>query len=146
MQQTLKEIQTRFDLKDSKSLIELNEKDHKIVLASQDEFKLRAVKELLEGKLVKRKVPLKGLTYGAIEPAAGSSVRQEVTLQQGIAIVLVFIGVKMLAEHWINQYIEKTTQVFISLGVILLCISGSIFYSIFINKQGLPQDYDDDSN
>ena len=86
IQQTLTEIQTRFDLKDSKSLIELNEKDHKIVLASQDEFKLRAVKELLEGKLVKRKVPLKGLTYGPIQPAAGSSVRQEVTLQQGISI------------------------------------------------------------
>ncbi len=86
IQQALKEIQTRFDLKDSKSLIELNEKDHKIVLASQDEFKLRAVKELLEGKLVKRKVPLKGLEYGAIQPAANSSVRQEVTLQQGIAI------------------------------------------------------------
>ncbi len=67
-------------------------------------------------------------------------------LQQGIAIVLVFIGVKMLAEHWINQYVEKTTQVFISLGVIMLCIASSIFYSIFINKQGVPADYDDDSN
>ena len=67
-------------------------------------------------------------------------------LQQGIAIVLVFIGLKMLAEHWINQYLDKTTQVFISLGVILVCIAGSIFYSIFINKQGVPPDYDDDSN
>jgi uncharacterized protein YajQ (UPF0234 family) len=86
IQQALKEIHTRFDLKDSKSLIELNEKDHKITLASQDEFKLRAVKDLLESKLVKRHVPLKGLTYGAIQPAAGSSVRQEVVLQQGIAV------------------------------------------------------------
>lgn len=67
-------------------------------------------------------------------------------LQQGIAIVLVFIGLKMLGEHWINQYVEKTTQVFISLGVIMLCIAGSIFYSIFINKRGLPPEYDDDSN
>lgn len=67
-------------------------------------------------------------------------------LQQGISIVLIFIGLKMLGEHWINQYLDKNTQVFISLGVILLCISGSIFYSIFINKQGVPQDYDDDSN
>lgn len=67
-------------------------------------------------------------------------------LQQGIAIVLIFIGLKMLGEHWINQYIVKTTQVFISLGVIMLCIAGSIFYSIFINKKGLPVDYDDDSN
>jgi tellurite resistance protein TerC len=51
-------------------------------------------------------------------------------LQQGIAIVLVFIGLKMLGEHWINQWIDKTVQVFISLGVIIVCISGSIFYSI----------------
>jgi tellurite resistance protein TerC len=61
-------------------------------------------------------------------------------LQQGIAIVLVFIGLKMLAEHWVNQWIPKTTQVFISLGVILACISGSIFYSIFMNKKGVPPD------
>lgn len=67
-------------------------------------------------------------------------------LQQGIAIVLVFIGLKMLGEHWINQWVEKTTQVFISLGVILLCIAGSIFYSIFMEKKGLPPEYDDDSN
>jgi tellurite resistance protein TerC len=55
-------------------------------------------------------------------------------LQQGIAIVLMFIGVKMLAEHWLNQWLGKNVQVFISLGVILLCISGSIFYSIFTKK------------
>jgi tellurite resistance protein TerC len=66
-------------------------------------------------------------------------------LQQGIAIVLVFIGIKMLAEHWINQWIDKQTQVFMSLGVILTCISGSIFYSIFINKKGVPEDVKDDS-
>lgn len=59
-------------------------------------------------------------------------------LQQGIAIVLGFIGAKMLAEHWINQWIDKPTQVFISLGVILICITGSIFYSIFIQKKGIP--------
>ena len=61
-------------------------------------------------------------------------------LQQGIAIVLVFIGVKMLGEHWVNQWFDKTTQVFISLGVIAVCIAGSIFYSIFVNKKGIPPD------
>ncbi len=66
-------------------------------------------------------------------------------LQQGIAIVLVFIGVKMLAEHWINQWIDKQVQVFISLGVILTCISGSIFYSIFMQKKGSPPDIEDNS-
>jgi cyclic-di-GMP-binding protein len=86
IQQALKEINQRYDLKDSKSSIELNEKDHQIVLASQDEYKLKAIIEVLEGKLVKRKVPLKGLTYGTVIPSAGSSVKQEVTLQQGIPI------------------------------------------------------------
>lgn len=59
-------------------------------------------------------------------------------LQQGIAIVLGFIGLKMLGEYWINQWLDKTTQVFISLGVIMICISGSIFYSIFMQKKGIP--------
>jgi hypothetical protein len=86
IQQATKEILQRYDLKDSKSSIELNEKDHKIVLSSADEYKLKAVIEVLEGKLVKRKVPLKGLTYGTLIPAAGSSVKQEITLQQGIPI------------------------------------------------------------
>ncbi len=61
-------------------------------------------------------------------------------LQQGIAIVLVFIGVKMLCEHWINEWMDKNLQVFVSLGVILVCIFGSIFYSIFINKKETPKD------
>lgn len=61
-------------------------------------------------------------------------------LQQGIAIVLIFIGIKMLAEHWINLWIDKNVQVLVSLGVILFCISGSIFYSIFIKKKGVPED------
>jgi cyclic-di-GMP-binding protein len=84
--QATKEIDQRYDLKNTKSTIELNEKDHKILLASQDEYKLTAITEILQAKLVKRSVPLKGLTYGAVIPSAGSSVRQEITLQQGIAI------------------------------------------------------------
>ena len=86
IQQAQKELTTRFDLKDSRSTIEFNEKDKKITLHSSDEFKLKAVIEILGQKLVKRKVPLKALTYGPIIPAAGSSVKQEVTLQQGIPI------------------------------------------------------------
>ena len=85
VQQALKEIHQRFDLKDSKSEIQLNEKDQKITLASADEFKLKAVTDVLEQKLIKRKVPLKGLSFGSIIPSAGSSVRQEITLQQGIS-------------------------------------------------------------
>src|ERR1041385_4326435 len=86
VQQTLKEVQQRYDLKNSHSQIELREKENKILLQSQDEFKLKAGVEILEQKLVKRKVQLKGLQHGAITPAAGSTVRQEITLQQGIPI------------------------------------------------------------
>jgi len=85
IQQAQKEIQQRYDLKDSRSSIELNEKDSKMALASKDEFKLKAVVDILESKLVKRKVPLKNLSFGAVTPAAGSTVKQEVTLQQGIS-------------------------------------------------------------
>ena len=84
IQQALKEIQQRYDLKGSHSTIELVEKDNKILLASADDFKLKAVIEILEGKLIKRKVSLKGLEYGVVTPAAGSTVRQEIKLQQGI--------------------------------------------------------------
>jgi uncharacterized protein YajQ (UPF0234 family) len=86
VQQSRKEVQTRFDLKDSKSEIELNEKDKKITISSIDDFKLRAVVDILQQKLAKRKVPLKNFTYGPITPAAGSTVRQEVTIQSGIAV------------------------------------------------------------
>jgi uncharacterized protein YajQ (UPF0234 family) len=86
IQQADKELLTRFDLKNSKSQITLNEKEHKVTLASIDEFKLKAVTEILQQKLVKRGISLKALTFGPIQPAAGGTVRQEVTLQQGIAI------------------------------------------------------------
>jgi len=82
IQQALKEIHQRFDLKDSKSEITLD-KDG-ITLTSSDDYKLKAVTDVLQAKLVKRGVPLKGLSYGTIEPAAGSTVRQKVTMQQGI--------------------------------------------------------------
>jgi hypothetical protein len=64
----------------------LNEKDKKILLHSQDEYKLTAITEILNQKLAKRKVSLKALTYGTVMPAAGSSVRQDISLQQGIPI------------------------------------------------------------
>lgn len=84
IQQALKEIHTRFDLKDSKSNIEL-EKDA-IVLHSSDEYKLKAVNDVLQQKLVKRGVPLKNLSYGVVEPAAGGTAKRRVSLQQGIAV------------------------------------------------------------
>ena len=84
IQQALKEIHTRFDLKDSKSNIE-QEKDA-LVLHSADEYKLKAVNDVLQQKLVKRGVSLKALTYGPVEPAASGTSKRRITLQQGIAI------------------------------------------------------------
>ena len=81
--QAMKEVRQRFDLKDSHSDIYLEGNDA-IQLASSGEYKLEAVKEILGQKLVKRGVSLKNLTYEKIEPATGKSVRQKITLQQGI--------------------------------------------------------------
>ena len=81
--QALKEIRQRFDLKDSHSEVTLEGNDA-IQLASDGEYHLEAVKEILGQKLVKRGVSLKNLTYGKLEPAAGKSVRQKISLQQGI--------------------------------------------------------------
>jgi cyclic-di-GMP-binding protein len=81
--QATKELHTRFDLKDSHSDIKLEGEDT-LQLASADEYKLKAVTEILAQKLVKRGISLKSLTYEKIEPAANSSVRQKIKLQQGI--------------------------------------------------------------
>jgi cyclic-di-GMP-binding protein len=85
IQQAMKEVTTRFDLKDSKSSIAMEGKDA-IILHSADDYKLKAVNDILQQKLVKRGISLKGLTYGVIEPAAGATAKQKITLQQGIAV------------------------------------------------------------
>jgi cyclic-di-GMP-binding protein len=82
IQQAQKELAQRFDFKGSKSAIELA--NDEIVLSSDDEGKLRSVKDIVESKLVKRKVSLKALDYGKVEPAAGSTVRQKAKIIQGI--------------------------------------------------------------
>jgi len=84
VQQATKEISQRFDFKGSKSSIELNKDKHEITLVSDDESKLKTVIDILQTKLVKRGVSLKALSHGKIEQAAGNTVRQLVTLQQGI--------------------------------------------------------------
>ena len=82
--QAVKEIGQRFDFKGSKSSIELDKGKGVITLVSDDEQKLKSVVDILQTKLIKRGVALKALDYGKIEKAAGSTVRQAVTLQQGI--------------------------------------------------------------
>jgi uncharacterized protein YajQ (UPF0234 family) len=85
IQNALKEIHTRFDLKDSKSDIQLEGKEA-LILTSANDYNLKAVNDILQSKMVKRNISIKAFTYGAVEPAAGSTVRQKVTLQQGIPI------------------------------------------------------------
>ncbi len=82
--QASKEVNARFDLKNSKSTITL-EGDETIQLASQDEYTIKAVIDILAQKLVKRGVSLKNLEYEKIEPASNSSVRQKIKLKQGIS-------------------------------------------------------------
>lgn len=82
--QAIKEIRQRYDLKNSNSEIEFDEKAPALVLHSADEYTVGAVKGVLIEKLVRRGVSTKALTWQRIEPAAGGRVRQEVTLQQGI--------------------------------------------------------------
>jgi uncharacterized protein YajQ (UPF0234 family) len=98
IQQAMKEIITRYDLKDSKSSIELNEKEKKVMLASADDYKLKAVTEILQSKLVKRGVPLKNFTYGPVQGSSGMSVKQEVTLQVGIPIEKAKEVVKLIKD------------------------------------------------
>jgi uncharacterized protein YajQ (UPF0234 family) len=84
--QAMMEIRQRFDFKGSKSDIKLEEKDKKIVLISDDEYKMKSVIDILQSKLVKRAVSLKALKYDKVEPATGGTVRQVIILQQGIPV------------------------------------------------------------
>ena len=84
LNQARKEIGQRYDFKGSKTNIELKQKEHEIVVLSDDEFRMKAVIDILQSKFVKRSVPLKALTYTPIEQAAGGLVRQTIKLQNGI--------------------------------------------------------------
>jgi uncharacterized protein YajQ (UPF0234 family) len=82
VQQALKEIETRFDFKGSKSDLKLE--DEAIIAQSDDDYKLKSVIDILQSKLMKRGVPIRNLDYGKIEPASGGTVRQTIKLVQGI--------------------------------------------------------------
>jgi hypothetical protein len=82
--QARKEVAQRYDFKGSRAAIELNKTDNTIVLTADDEFKMTALWEILQGRLVRRGVPTKNLTPGDVERAANDTVRRVVTLQQGI--------------------------------------------------------------
>jgi cyclic-di-GMP-binding protein len=82
--QALKEILQRYDFKGSKSEIIFNKKEYNINVASDNEFKLKSVIDILQNKMIKRGISIKAMKYGAVEPASGGTVRQEIKLQQGI--------------------------------------------------------------
>jgi len=82
--QARKEIAQRYDFKGSRAAIELNQKDNTMVLTADDDYKMTALWEILQGRLVRRGVPTKNLTPGDVERAANDTVRRVVTLQQGI--------------------------------------------------------------
>src|SRR5204862_909187 len=85
LNQARKEVAQRYDFKGSKASIEFDQKESKLVLVADDEFKLNALWEIVSTRLVRRNVPVKNLTRGAPQPAANSTVRQDIALQQGIA-------------------------------------------------------------
>jgi uncharacterized protein YajQ (UPF0234 family) len=107
--QAMKEIGQRFDFRGSKSNIELDKGKNEILIVSDDEYKLKNVIDILQGKLVKRKVPLKALNYGKIESAISGMVKQQVALQQGIPtekgreIVKIIKGTKLKVQAEIQK-------------------------------------------
>ena len=82
--QTMLEIRQRFDFKGSKSDVALDLKKFQATILADDGNKLKSVIDILQSKLIKRKVSIKALDYGNIEPASGDTVRQIITIQQGI--------------------------------------------------------------
>lgn len=98
VQQAMKEISQRFDFKGSKSSLDLHKDKHEITVISDDEQKLKIVLDILQTKLVKRGVSLKALQYGKIDQASGGTVRQIITLQQGIPVEKAKEIVKLVKE------------------------------------------------
>lgn len=84
LNQARKEIGQRYDFKGSKSSIDFRQKEKEIVIIADDDFKLKSVVEIVQGKLIKRSVPVKALRYGPVQPSADSTVRQVVSLRVGL--------------------------------------------------------------
>ena len=101
--QARKEVAQRYDFKGSKASIDLNQKDNTLILVADDDFKMTALWEILQGRLVRRGVPTKNLTPGEIERAANDTVRRVVTLQQGIPAEAAREIVKFLKDRKLKK-------------------------------------------
>jgi len=106
VQQSMKEIGQRFDFKGSMSNIELDKNKSEITLTSDNDFKLQSITEILKNKFVKRNVSLKSLNFGKIDKAAGETVRQGVSLQQGISAERAKDIVKLIKDMKIKVQAE----------------------------------------
>ena len=107
--QAIKEINQRYDFKGAKVGIEFQKAEDKIVLTGPDDFKLKAMWEVLEGKMVRRNVPLKNLTPGKVAPGPGGTVQQEILLQQGLPGETAKAIVKFLKDHQ-HKRVQATIQ------------------------------------
>ena len=107
-QQTMKEVQTRYDFKGTKSTIDLLLKDKQLVVLADDDYKRKALIDILQTKLIKRGVPIKALEYGKIEDAANSMLRQTITLQSGIDKDKARLIVKMIKD--LKLRVQATIQ------------------------------------
>jgi len=116
--QARKEIAQRYDFKGSRAAIDLNRLENTITLTADDDFKMNAVWEILQGRLVRRGVPIKNLTPGAIERAANDTVRRVIALQQGIPTEAAKEIVKFLKERKLKkvQAAIQADQVRVSSG------------------------------
>ena len=101
--QAIKEITQRFDFKGLKVAIDFRRAENQIVLTGPDDFKIKAMWEVLQTKLVRRQVPLRNLKAGDIQPAAGGTARQEIALQQGIPIETAREIVKYLKDRKLKK-------------------------------------------
>lgn len=106
--QAQKEVMQRYDLKDSKSEIELNKKDRLIKVSSKDEFSLKSVNDILQNKLIKRGISIKALKYSEVEQGSMGSARQQITLQQGIEKENAKLIVKMIKDSKLK--VQATIQ------------------------------------
>jgi uncharacterized protein YajQ (UPF0234 family) len=97
--QAAKEIHQRYDLKTAKVAIEFDRAEKNIVLRGPDEFKVNAVWDVLQQKMVRRQVPLRNLKLGDPQPAAGGAIARKIDLQQGIPIETARAIVKFIKEH-----------------------------------------------
>jgi uncharacterized protein YajQ (UPF0234 family) len=101
--QAKKEVAQRYDFKGSRAAVELNRTDNTITLTADDEFKLNALWEIVQGRMVRRGVPTKNLTLGDLERAANDTVRRVVSLQQGIPTEAAREIVKFLKDRKLKK-------------------------------------------